>query len=131
MDYRTKEMEQATADFVREAQDAIEKQDINSLAQLKQQYKMLWDQRVAERKVFDDDIKNYEAGKTVLAADPRLLMQAKTPEEAFHGLHFCLTLKCSRGHVMEHKNRQAFGFTTTKKKGVLQALNRPVQNPPL
>lgn len=82
MDYRMKEMEQATGDFVREAQDAIEKQDINSLAQLKQQYKMLWDQRVAERKVFDDDIKNYEAGKTVLATDPRLLMQAKTPEDA-------------------------------------------------
>lgn len=82
MDYRTKEMEQATANFVREAQDAIEKQDINTLAQLKQQYKMLWDQRVAERKVYDEDLKNYETGKTVYRRDPRLLIQAKTPEEA-------------------------------------------------
>jgi hypothetical protein len=82
MDYRTKEMEQATANFVREAQDAIEKQDINTLAQLKQQYKMLWDQRVAERKVYDEDLKNYETGKTVYRRDPRLLVQAKTPEEA-------------------------------------------------
>jgi len=82
MDYRTKEMEQATANFVREAQDAIEKQDINTLAQLKQQYKMLWDQRVAERKVYDEDLKNYETGQTVYRRDPRLLIQAKTPEEA-------------------------------------------------
>jgi hypothetical protein len=82
MDYRTKEMEQATANFVREAQDAIEKQDINTLAQLKQQYKMLWDQRVAERKVYDEDLKNYETGKTVYRRDPRLLVQAKTPEDA-------------------------------------------------
>lgn len=82
MDYRTKEMEQATGDFVREVSKARDEEDINKEAQLKQKYKMLWDQRVAERKVFDEDIKNYEAGKTVLAADPRLLMQAKTPEDA-------------------------------------------------
>jgi hypothetical protein len=82
MDYRTKEMEQATANFVREAQDAIEKQDINTLAQLKQQYKMLWDQRVAERKMFDEDLKNYEAGSSLMGQDPRLLRQAKSIDEA-------------------------------------------------
>jgi hypothetical protein len=82
MDYRIPEVREKTAEFVTKAQQAAESSDINALAMAQQEYNTYVQQMVAERKMFDEDLKNYEAGTALMVKDPRLLRQAKTLEEA-------------------------------------------------
>jgi len=52
---------------------------------------------------------------------------SRTPEEALQQPRmYSVKQNALRRHAMEGYSRQAFGFTTTKKKGLLQALNGPL-----
>lgn len=82
MDYRVPEVREKTAEFVTAASKAAEENDINTLSTLQQDYNTYIQQMVAERKMFDEDLKNYEAGTALMVQDPRLLRQAKSVDDA-------------------------------------------------